>query len=199
MKEMSSNPGDATARPKASAAAFAVSTMPASPASAVPVSKSGPSSTPGVPLSSPRLSRAHAIGTAALGVYIVSGYANDLIYRYFGTKPYLSWISGIVLLIAFLACGSTLRSLKTTSGRLGLALGIWLLAAVPFSRWPGGSWALMESYLPRTHAIIFYSGALLLSLKHCRTIVFSMLVAASAVLFSCFQFGNLDSGRLSIR
>jgi O-antigen ligase len=129
---------------------------------------------------------------------VVSAYGNDLIVRYLGTKPYLSWISGLTVLIAFLGCGTTMRSLKTTLGRLGLALALWMLIAIPFSHWPRGSLTLMQSYLPRLHAVIFYSGAILITFRQCRTVVISMLVASAAVLFSCFQSGDMETGRLLI-
>jgi O-antigen ligase len=129
---------------------------------------------------------------------VVAAYASDLVIRYFGSKPYLSWISGIILLLAFLTCGTMMRSLKTTLGRLGLAFAVWLLIAIPFSRWPGGSFSLMEGFLPRVQSVIFFSGALLLTVKQCRTTVLSVLVALSAILFSCLRSGNMDTGRLYI-
>jgi hypothetical protein len=61
---MSSNPGDATARPAASAAAFPVSVLPASPASAIPVRKTWPSSTPVARLS--RFAIRHATRSLSL-------------------------------------------------------------------------------------------------------------------------------------
>jgi hypothetical protein len=184
-----------TPRPKTAQSASAVATVPAQQLRPVAIPKPA---LPAAPKQGPQPSILHSIGTIALAVYVVSAYASDLIIRYFGTKPYFSWISGITMFIAFLGCGTMMRSLKTKLGRFGLAFGVWLLVTVPFSHWPGGSFAMVQVYLTKVHSVIFFSGALLLTVKQCRTMVISMLVSLSAVLFSCFQSGNMDTGRLFI-
>lgn len=141
----------------------------------------------------------HAIGALALSAYVISAYATDISYHFLGGKPYLSWVAGIVTAITFLMSGTALRALKTTTGKLALGLMVWLLIDIPFSRWPGGSFEMMQAYIPKAHFVIFFSAALLMTAKQCRMIVTAYIIAACAILFTCFRYGSInEDGRMGI-
>jgi O-antigen ligase len=139
------------------------------------------------------------MGALMLGLYLVAGFATDIMLLTVGVKPYLSVVAGLVVLVLFVISGRPLRSLKTTSGKLWLVLMIWLIVDIPFSYWPGGSAELLEAYLPKVAIVLFFIGALVVTIKDCRTIFLANVIGSFAVLFECVKWGALDNdGRFSI-
>ena len=140
------------------------------------------------------------IGLYALCVYLIAGYATDLSYRFLGTKPYVSMISGIVVFVCFLVSGQALVALRTTVGKLWLALGIWMCFSVVFSRWPGGSVEVLQVYIPKQHMLLFYMASFALTIKHCRALLRACILGGFLLILTCFFFGGLEveSGRFVI-
>lgn len=154
-----------------------------------------------VPLPVPvRTSPVTTIGLYALCMYLIGGYATDLSYRFLGAKPYVTFVSGIVVFICFLASGQALAAVRTTVGKLWLALGIWMCFSVVFSHWRGGSFEIMQTYLPKQHLVLFYIAAFTLTLAECRTLLRAYILGGLVLLLTCFFFGGIESvsGRFSI-
>jgi O-antigen ligase len=140
------------------------------------------------------------VGLYALCIYLIAGYATDLSYRFLGTKPYVSMISGIVVFVCFLVSGQALVALRTTVGKLWLGLGIWMCFSVVFSRWPGGSEAVLQGYIPKQHMVLFYVAAFALTIQRCRTLWRGYALGGFILILSCFFFGapEPESGRFTI-
>ncbi len=138
-----------------------------------------------------------SVGLVALCAYLISGYATDLSYRFLGTKPYISMISGVLLFLMFLLSGHALEGLRTTSGKLWLFLMLWMLGATVFSRWKGGSLDVMGSYIYKQHLFVFYIPALALTIGNCRTVLKAIVFGGFVLLLTCIAFGAQDeAGRL---
>jgi len=154
-----------------------------------------------VPIAKPAASTSPValIGLFALCAYLISGYATDLSYRFLGSKPYLSMISGVVVFLCFIISGRAFEALKTTVGKLWLALGVWMCLAVVFSRWIGGSFEVMQVYLPKQHLVLFYMAAFAGTIKHCRTVLRAWILGGFILILVCIFFGVTDdSGRFAI-
>jgi len=158
----------------------------------------------------PRPGPAFAIGSEAVPnklqtvclfvviVYLLSGCANDLIFRFTHGKAYISATCILLLPLLFIATGSPLRGLQTSTGRWFAAFAMWVAIAVPFSIWKGGSVDLLVNYVPRFFLVCFYVAAAAVSLRQVRTLVRVMGVAALFVIVSCLAFGGYIDGRFSI-
>jgi len=139
------------------------------------------------------------LGVIMLGLYIVSGYATDLLLLSAGAKPYLSAIAGVCAMIAFLISGHSLRALETKQGKLWCFLTIWLIAGIPFSHWPGGSYHVLAAYIPKIHLILFFICALAITAEDCAILVLANAAGCFALLFECWRYGTADdSGRFYI-
>jgi O-antigen ligase len=139
------------------------------------------------------------VGLYALCVYLIAGYATDLSYRFLGTKPYVSMVSGILVFVCFLISGQALAALRTTVGKLWLALGVWMCLAVVFSRWRSGSLGVMEGYLPKQHMVLFYMASFALTIKQCRSLLRACILGGFILILTCVFFGGIeDSGRFVI-
>lgn len=157
---------------------------------------------PSAPFSIPRIpeiSPVQMVGLGALCIYLVSGYATDFSYRFLGAKPYVSTVAGIVVFLCFLTCGKGLDGLRTTVGKIWLALGGWMFLSVIFSRWRSGSFLLMEDYFPKQHMVPFYMAAFVVTMLHCRTLWRACIFGGGMLLLSCVFFSQPDDlGRLII-
>jgi O-antigen ligase len=141
----------------------------------------------------------HKIGLYACCGYLFSGYGNDLSIRAFGSKAYLSWIFGALLLFCFIFCGTGLRGLKTKMGKFWVGIMVCLLFSSVFSIWRSESASLLKDYIPKTLFEFFYCSAFALTIKNCRTLFFGNVLCTSAALLSAVLFGAAgDGGRLAI-
>jgi O-antigen ligase len=139
------------------------------------------------------------IGLYSYCVYLFSGYANDLSLHFLGGKAYLSWVSGLLVIVAFIGGGNAFRGSKSKIGRAWLGLMCCLILSAPFSIWRGESVDLLKTYVPRILGLFFYCCAFTVTLKNCRTLVITNVACTSAILLCALLFGAADeSGRFSI-
>ena len=147
----------------------------------------------------PPVSMAQKAGLIALSIYLVGAYANDISMRLLHIKPYLTITAGVAVLIAFVFCGaSTLPVLRHPISKVWLFLMFWMTLAAISSRWPGGSFTLLENYFPKSHLVLFYMGAFALNLEQCRKLFLVKVLVAAIVLISCVAFGTSSGGRFMI-
>jgi O-antigen ligase len=133
-----------------------------------------------------------------LNIYLLSGCANDLIFRFTHGKAYITAACVLLLPILFLATGAPMRGLQTPTGRWLAAFALWLLIAGPFSVWRGGSANMLLNYLPRALLVCFYVAACAVTVRQVRTVVRVMGIGALFVIFSCYAFGGYVDGRFAI-
>ena len=140
------------------------------------------------------------IGLYALCTYLIGGYATDLSYRFLGAKPYVTMVSGIIVFLCFLISGRALAALRTTVGKLWLGLGLWMCFSALFSSWRGGSFEILQVYIPKQHMVLFYIAAFALTIQQCRTLLRASILGGFVLILTCFFFGSPepDSGRFII-
>lgn len=139
------------------------------------------------------------IGLISLSIYLISAWATDFSYRFLGTKPYLSMVTGILVFLCFIISGKALAALRTTAGKLWFGLGLWMVLSIVFSRWRGGSFELMQAYFPKQHMIPLYMAAFAVTVPNCRTLLRACTVGGFILLLSCIFLGGVDvSGRYVI-
>jgi O-antigen ligase len=142
-----------------------------------------------------RPSPVQIIGLVSLSIYLISGWATDFSYRLFGAKPYLSVVTGVIVFFCFIISGNALSAFRTTVGKLWLALGVWMILSIVFSRWRGGSLELMQAYIPKLHMIPFYMAAFSVTANDSKTLLRACAIGGYMTLLSCVFLGGEEFGR----
>jgi hypothetical protein len=115
-----------------------------------------------------------------------------------GVKPYITWITGPIGMMAAFASGNLLRSLKPGPGRWLILFTVWMILAIPFSIFRGGSLAVMQDYTLKQLPVLLMLVALTTSLGQvewfCRTMAFTGVL----LLLICLKFGGYADNRFMI-
>ena len=144
------------------------------------------------------VSFAQQAGFAVLCVFVISGYANEFAMRIFHGKAYLSTVALAAMPLLLAASGNLVRGLRDVIGRLWLAMLLCMCLSVPFSVWRGGSLAMLLFYVAHCWIqLLFYAG-FLVSLRHCRRLMFFLIASNFLLLLDCFLFGVVKDGRFEI-
>jgi len=104
---------------------------------------------------------------------------------------------GLVALIAIGLSGGMAKSVTSKPGLFFIAFTIWLCVCLPFSVWKGGSFELIKDTWSRSLLAFIIVGGSLVTLGHLRKALFTMAVAAIAILGLAFKFASAESGRLA--
>ena len=138
------------------------------------------------------------LGYVVLCVFAISGYANEFAVRLLHAKAYISTISWVLLPLLLVLSGNLLRGFRDRIGVLWLGFLVWITLAVPFSVWKGGSLALLIAYIPHGWLQLSYYAAFLVSVRHCRRLMFFLIASNFLLLLDCFLFGVTKDGRFEI-
>jgi len=138
------------------------------------------------------------IGFVVLCIFAISGYANEFAVLLFHTKAYISTVSWVLLPLLLVLSGNLLRGLRDTIGVLWFGFLVWITLAVPFSVYKGGSFALLVSYIPHGWLQLYYYAAFLVSIRHCRRLMYFLIASNFMLLLDCFLFGAIKDGRFEI-
>ena len=149
----------------------------------------------------PRLARARASEDSSQNAAFYCGLAmvflrfSDLhnsITVFLHVNTYLLYIVGIPAVLGVLAAGGLQRTLRFRPGRFWLLFGLWLLAAAPFSSWPGDSVRVVLTYWRTNLLLLFVLGGLAISWRRCRMVMYAVAAAAVVMLVSSRLFGQVD-------
>lgn len=141
---------------------------------------------------------AQRAGFAVLCLLVVAAYANEFAVRLFHVKAYVSTVSWFLLPVLLVLSGNLLRGLRDVIGRWWLLFLAWVLLAVPFSVWRGGSVALLITYVSHGWILAYYCAAFLISGRHVRRFLLFLIAADFLLLLNCFCFGQFTDGRFEI-
>ncbi len=134
----------------------------------------------------------------ALCIYLLSGYANEFMFRLLHSKAYLSTITLVLVPLLFLVTGSAIRGLRIPLGKWWLAFGLWLAICAPFSVWKTNTLELLLSFYFRSYLLYFVICACALTLGRIRTIMYVLGIGNLLVVLSCFVYGTFVDGRFSV-
>lgn len=136
------------------------------------------------------------IGSGLLLVFLFLVYSRILDFN-FGRLH----IPLLVSSLAFFACtitGGLQRALRTRVGLLLLAFTGWLIAAIPFSVWKGGSVTTVEGAWLKSFLVYILAAALIVTIQQCRRAMYTIAVAALVVSFLCFYYRSTVHGRFAL-
>jgi O-antigen ligase len=117
-----------------------------------------------------------------------------------GLNTYLLYIFGPVALFGVIVSNGLKRAYREWPGWLWLAFAVWLLLAIPFSSWKGGSLALVMAYI-RTNFIMFLvTAGLATRWTHCKSMLYAIAMGAIVNLGTAKFFIKASSGdRLTLQ
>jgi O-antigen ligase len=111
----------------------------------------------------------------------------------------LSLITSVVALIFTALTGGVGRALFSRAGFWLVAFTLWLIAAVPFSSWPGGSVQLLLDYWIKSFLVFVIVAGSLRTVRHCRLALCAIGLAVVAIVIMALSLGTDDlSGRLQL-
>jgi hypothetical protein len=123
----------------------------------------------------------------------------ELLATYLHVNTYLLWIVSPPALFAALFTGGIGKTLRHRSGRLFLWFFLWMMIALPFSTWPGGSVPEFRVYAQNSFALMFVVGGLTLLWSEVRT-TFIWIGAAGVFIIGAAHYLALEGsdGRLQM-
>ena len=174
---------------------------------------------PNQPLTQRRLSQLIAIppaGTAAwrnelfnplrrLALYCAFAYIfirysliHETITFLIGVNLKLVYLTAPVALLGILLTGGVQRTLKERVAWYWLGFTIWMVLAIPFSSWPGGSFDTVYGFLKTQISILFVLGGLAMTWSECYSFIRVLAATPLVVLFAGKFFAADDTYRLGL-
>lgn len=133
-----------------------------------------------------------AIFMLLLFMYVAQARFLEVVYI-----PGLAFVLAILAFIGAALGGDVLGTAKSRIGLLLIGFTIVACATVPFSVWPGGSVNDLKDGWFKTSLVFYMLGAVLLTVRECRTAFYVMAAATATIVVLSFKFANLSTGRLS--
>lgn len=138
----------------------------------------------------------HKFGHVLLLVFLFLAFSR--VCDIFLSSLHLPLLTSSAAMIAALAGGGMSAALRSRPGFYLVGFTIWLVAAVPFSVWKGGSFALLKDQWIKSLAAFFIVAALIRTREQTaqviRTLAFALLVAAVLAL----NYGRSAHGRFAM-
>jgi len=133
---------------------------------------------------------------AAVGlVFLKIGLLHEYIAYKTGFDTYLVLICGALALGATIFSGGVQRAWGIRSAHLWAIFGLWIVLAVPFGFWPGGSVDLLRDYFKTSFPLLFVFAGLPLRVQECRR----FLYAAGVGGLTAAYFAHAFASRVGIR
>jgi O-Antigen ligase len=111
-------------------------------------------------------------------------------------------VSGLIMAMALVALfgavlgGDLTSAIKSRSGVLLIGFTIWMIAAIPFSSWPGGSIALVKNVWLKSVIVYYLIAGVLLTVKDARKALYTIAFATVTIAILSFKFATSARGRL---
>ncbi|MDQ6708798.1 MAG: O-antigen ligase family protein, partial [Acidobacteriota bacterium] len=115
-------------------------------------------------------------------------------------KFHLVMILCLVAGFAVLATGGVFRALASRPGIWLSAFTIWLIVALPFSSWRGGSFSGLTDAWLKSYAMFLITAGLIFSFSQCRKTIFTLAIATAIIVGIALKGGleNAEDSRLAM-
>jgi O-antigen ligase len=110
----------------------------------------------------------------------------------------LVFVISILALAISVLTGGVQRAVFCRVGMWLSAFTLWLLLAVPFSFWRGGSVEMLREVWLKSFLVFLIVAGLPRSMKHCRIAAYSIALATATIVFRSLIFGVNATDRLAI-
>ena len=137
-----------------------------------------------------------------LGVFLLLAYAfvrfsflSEIANHITGYRPFLVQALGLPAAVFMLISGGLRRSFRARPAFYMVGLMFWLLLAIPFSFWRGGSVQLLLPAFETEFSMLFLVAGLLLTLREVNRFLSVLALAGTLVILASFYYGSEDFGR----
>jgi O-antigen ligase len=131
---------------------------------------------------------------AILLVFIHFSNIAELTYTLTGVNFRLMYWVAPFAYAAVLFSGGLTTALRSKWAILFVLFTVWMVMALPFSTWKGGSIGTVKTYLMVVAPMIFVTAGLILTWKQVRATFFMIAVAGILVAANTMLFGEMRSG-----
>lgn len=141
-----------------------------------------------------------SIGFAAALAYIFLRFAllNDAVTYIFGFKAYLSYITAPIALLGVVFGGGLTRAVRFKPGVFFCGFLTWLLIAIPFSVWMGGSIQTLFTAFEADFSIFFMIVGLTTTWERFRTVMVVIAWGGVCDFLLCLLYPSSGDGRFAL-
>ncbi len=129
-------------------------------------------------------------------IFGVFSLSEELSISFFGVKPYLTTITGIVAFLAACFSGGLGNIMRFSPARLLLGFCLWMMIAIPFSTWRGGSMDTVSGYVTKSLVMMLFLLMMVTTWRQIRLVLYTMtasaLILALAVRSSAVDLSATD-------
>jgi O-antigen ligase len=130
----------------------------------------------------------HSTGMFFLLMFLFLGYSRltDTLFA----NTYIAFITSLVALIMCIVTGGLSRAFASGIGFWLSAFSVWILLAIPFSFWPGGSVQMLRDVWLKSFLVFPIVAGLPRTAKDCRLVAYSLAAATVSIIVRCLIFGT---------
>jgi O-antigen ligase len=133
-------------------------------------------------------------------VFLRFSYLHETFAVLTGVNAYVLYIFAPIALLGVIANGGVQRTLRQTPGICWLGFVAWILLAVPFSSWRGGSLIHVVTYMRTDFIMLFVTAGLARNWADCKRLIYVIAIAALFNLGTAHLFVNSASAdRLTLQ
>ena len=122
------------------------------------------------------------------------GVVPELLEYLTRTNFYLLYLFAVPAILGALLTGGVQRTLKSKAAWLWVAFVLWMILAIPFSSWQGGSAGRVLTYVRVDLPILFVLGGMVTTWKEARLTLYTVAAAGFVNLLSANLFTKEDAG-----
>jgi O-antigen ligase len=144
--------------------------------------------------------QAFCFNCALILVFLRFSCLHETVAAVTGVNTYVLYIFGPIAFAGVMADGGLQRILRQPAGTFSLAFVTWMILAVPFSSWRGGSLVHVLAYLRTDFLMLFVTAGLARSWGDCRKVIHTVALAGIFNLATAhFLVDNAYSDRLTLQ
>jgi O-antigen ligase len=123
-------------------------------------------------------------------VLVRFGMLHELIKFVLHVSPLLTYVFGLPALLGLVASGGIPRAFRGKIAYYWTAYALWMLLAVPFSTWRGGSAHMVLSYMRSDFIVLFVIAGLAITWRECKMMLRAVACGGVILLVAAKLFRN---------
>lgn len=131
-------------------------------------------------------------------IFVKFGVVSELLGQVFGSSGYILYLVAPPAIIGAIVTGGLRRTFRTRAPYFWMAFFGWMVLAVPFSYWQGGSFTLVSNYSRFNLILMLASGGLATNWKEIRLIFYTIAAGTLLNLLTARLFMDDINGRISL-
>jgi O-antigen ligase len=139
-----------------------------------------------------------AFFSALAYIWVRYSMMHEMITYITGVNPKIVYLLAPPTFIGIALSGGIRRTLQQRAAWYWIPLTLWMILAVPFSSWKGGSVDVVMGFLKAQIGLLFVMGGVAMTWKECRAIICTIALGAVFLIFTARIFLDFsDESRLS--